>query len=96
VLFSVPASVGDGTASMALSLSHDHQRVAFVQSSYATAPEVHAGALGNTRRRGHPINAALKPSVGQGRIGRVEQRRFPRAGLAAVSGRLRREEERIR
>jgi dipeptidyl aminopeptidase/acylaminoacyl peptidase len=66
VLFSLPADIGDGTASMALSLSSDRSRVAFTQSSYTEAPEVHAGALGGeappavTR-----INAALKPRWGK-------------------------------
>ncbi len=43
-LFSVPASIGDGSADMALALSRDHQRVAYVESSYAAAPEVYAPA----------------------------------------------------
>ena len=46
VRFILPASISDGSASMAVSLSADHARLAFVQSSYAAAPEVHAGALG--------------------------------------------------
>ncbi|MCW8806806.1 MAG: S9 family peptidase [Rhodanobacter sp.] len=64
--FALPASIGDGTASMAISLSRDHRQLAFVQSSFAAAPEVHAGALGNipppavTR-----FNAALKPAWGR-------------------------------
>jgi dipeptidyl aminopeptidase/acylaminoacyl peptidase len=65
-LFTVPANIDDGTATMALSLSADHQQVAFVQSSYAAAPEVHAGNLGDvpppavTR-----FNAGLKPAWGK-------------------------------
>jgi dipeptidyl aminopeptidase/acylaminoacyl peptidase len=44
-LFTLPADIGDGTAEMALSLSADGKKVAFVQSSYDGAPEVHAGTL---------------------------------------------------
>ena len=66
VLFSVPASISDGTDDMALSLSHDHTRLAYVQSSYADAPEVHAGALDNTAPKAvTTINAALKPTWGK-------------------------------
>ena len=66
VLFSVPASVSDGTDEMALSLSHDHAQLAYVQSSYTDAPEVHAGALGNTAPKAvTTINAALKPTWGK-------------------------------
>ena len=66
VHFTVPASIGDGSASMAVSLSADHARIAFAQSSYAGAPEVHAGTLGE----GAPpavttINAKLQPSWGK-------------------------------
>ncbi|WP_350016313.1 S9 family peptidase [Rhodanobacter sp. IGA1.0] len=66
VHFTVPASIGDGSASMAMSLSADFKRVAFVQSSYAAASEVHAGALD----KGAPpavtaFNAALKPAWGK-------------------------------
>jgi dipeptidyl aminopeptidase/acylaminoacyl peptidase len=65
-LFSLPASIGDGSAEMALSLSRDQQRVAYVESSYAAAPEVHAGALGNTPPPAVThINAALKPAWGK-------------------------------
>jgi dipeptidyl aminopeptidase/acylaminoacyl peptidase len=66
VWFTLPASVGDGTAALAVSLSHDRQQIAFIQSSYAAAPEVHAGALGNTPPPAvTAINAALKPSWGK-------------------------------
>jgi len=66
VLFSMPASISDGTDDMALSLSHDHTRLAYVQSSYADAPEVHAGALDNTAPKAvTTINAALKPTWGK-------------------------------
>ena len=66
VLFNVSASISDGTDDMALSLSHDHTRLAYVQSSYADAPEVHAGALDNTAPKAvTTINAALKPTWGK-------------------------------
>ena len=65
-LFSLPASIGDGSAEMALSLTRDGRRVAWVQSSYAAAPEVHAGALGATAPPAVTrINAALKPAWGK-------------------------------
>ena len=65
-LFSVPASIGDGTAEMALALSHDHQHVAYVESSYSAAPEVHAGMLGNAAPPAvTQINAGLKPAWGK-------------------------------
>ena len=66
VLFTAPASFGDGTAEMALSLSRDHSQVAYVQSSYAEAPEVHAGTLDTTAPKAvTAINAALKPAWGK-------------------------------
>ena len=66
VLLNVPASIGDGSADMALSLSRDHVQVAFVHSSYADAPEVYAGALGTTAPKAvSTINAALKPTWGK-------------------------------
>ncbi|MFC5527604.1 prolyl oligopeptidase family serine peptidase [Rhodanobacter ginsengisoli] len=66
LLFGVPASIGDGTASMALSLSADHRRIAFVQSSYAAAPEVHAGALTDHAPAAvTAINAGRKPAWGK-------------------------------
>jgi dipeptidyl aminopeptidase/acylaminoacyl peptidase len=46
VLFTLPASIGDGSSAMALSLSADQRQVAYVQSAFDTAPEVHAGSLG--------------------------------------------------
>ena len=65
-LFTLPASLSDGTASMALSLSGDQRNVAFVQSSYTAAPEVHAGALGTQAPAAvTAINAGLKPSWGK-------------------------------
>jgi dipeptidyl aminopeptidase/acylaminoacyl peptidase len=65
-LFTLPASIGDGSASMALSLTGDHQHVAFVQSSYTAAPEVYAGALGEQAPAAVThINAGLKPGWGR-------------------------------
>jgi dipeptidyl aminopeptidase/acylaminoacyl peptidase len=66
VRFTLPAGIGDGSASMGLSLSADHRRVAFTQSSYSAAPEVHAGPLdGSAPPAVTTINAALKPSWGK-------------------------------
>lgn len=65
VHFTVPASFSDGSASMAVSLSSDHQHVAFVQSSYASASEVHAGVLGRAPAAVTSFNAALKPAWGK-------------------------------
>ncbi|SFR95839.1 Dipeptidyl aminopeptidase/acylaminoacyl peptidase [Dyella sp. OK004] len=65
-LFTVPASIGAGEEAMALSVSDDHSRIAFVQSSFDTAPEVHAGPLGSTPPPAVThFNAALKPSWGR-------------------------------
>jgi dipeptidyl aminopeptidase/acylaminoacyl peptidase len=65
-LFTLPAGIGDGTAELAVSLSRDHQRIAFVQTSFSAAPEVHAGALGDTPPPAvTAINAGLKPSWGK-------------------------------
>ena len=65
-LFTETASLGDGSAAMGLSLSADHATVAYAQSSYAQAPEVHAGPLGAAPPPAvTAINAALKPAWGQ-------------------------------
>jgi len=65
-LFTLPASIHDGTDSMALSLSANQTRVAFIQSSYDTAPEVHAGELGKTPPPAVThLNAGLKPAWGK-------------------------------
>ncbi|MDO1529451.1 S9 family peptidase [Fulvimonas sp. R45] len=64
--FTVPAMIGDGSAVLAVSLSADHARVAFEQSSYEQAPEVHAGPLGHAPPPAvTAINAALKPAWGK-------------------------------
>ena len=66
VLFTLPASIGDGSAALAVSLSADHKQVAFAQSSYSAAPEVHAGALGSTPPPAvTAINAGLQPAWGK-------------------------------
>ena len=66
VRFRLPADIGDGDADMALSLSRDLARVAYVQSSYTAAPEVHAGLLAaGAAPAVTAINAALKPSWGK-------------------------------
>ena len=66
MLFSLPATIGDGGASMALSLSADGSRVAFVQSSFDAAPEVHAGPLGATPPPAVThVNAASSPAWGK-------------------------------
>lgn len=65
-LFTLPAAISDGTASMALSLSTDQKKVAYIQSSFAAAPEVHAGALGaHAPAAVTRINAGLKPAWGK-------------------------------
>jgi dipeptidyl aminopeptidase/acylaminoacyl peptidase len=66
VHFTVPASISDGSASMAMSLSDDLKQVAYLQSSYAVATEVHAGALDHTPPPAvTSFNAALKPAWGR-------------------------------
>ena len=64
--FTVPARIGDGSASMAISLSSDHQHLAFVQSSYTGAAEVHTGSLGDAPPPAvTSVNAGLKPLWGK-------------------------------
>lgn len=64
--FSVAASIGSGVAAMSLSLSSDQKHVAFMQSSYDVAPEVHAGMLDDTAPAAvTAINAKLKPAWGK-------------------------------
>jgi dipeptidyl aminopeptidase/acylaminoacyl peptidase len=65
-LFTVPASISDGRAAMSLALSKDASTIAFEQSSYEAAAEVHAGKLGTTAPAAvTSINAAFKPSWGK-------------------------------
>lgn len=66
VLFTLPATIGDGSAEMALSLSANRSKIAFVQSSYTEAPEVHAGSLNDTAPPAVTrLNTALKPQWGK-------------------------------
>jgi len=66
VLFTLPATIGDGSAEMALSLSANRSKLAYVQSSYTEAPEVHAGAVNDTAPPAVThFNAALKPQWGK-------------------------------
>lgn len=64
--FTVPAMIGAGGAVLSVSLSADQRRVAFEQSSYEHAPEVHAGPLDNTPPPAvTALNAGLKPAWGK-------------------------------
>jgi dipeptidyl aminopeptidase/acylaminoacyl peptidase len=64
--FNLPASITSGDLAMSLSLSHDGKQLAFVQSDYAHAPEVHAGALSDQAPQAvTAFNAGLKPSWGK-------------------------------
>jgi dipeptidyl aminopeptidase/acylaminoacyl peptidase len=64
IALDVPASIGDGSAYMALSLSRDATRAAYIQSSYTRPPEVYAGVLGLTSAV-TAFNADLKPVWGK-------------------------------
>ena len=65
-LFTLPATIGDGSDTMALSLSNDLTQLAFLQSSFDGAPEVHAGPLGPTPPPAVTrINAASRPAWGK-------------------------------
>ena len=64
--FNLPAMIGAGGAELSVSLSADHTHVAWTQSSFEQAPEVHAGKLGHTPPPAvTTLNAALKPSWGK-------------------------------
>ncbi|MEO8778391.1 MAG: S9 family peptidase [Rhodanobacter sp.] len=64
--FTVPAMIGADGAVLSVSLSADHRRVAWSQSSFEHAPEVHAGKLGHTPPPPvTTLNAALKPGWGK-------------------------------
>ncbi|HEY9133142.1 MAG TPA: S9 family peptidase [Dyella sp.] len=64
--FNLPASITSGDLAMSLSLSRDGKQLAFVQSDYAHAPEVHAGALSDRAPQAvTAVNVALKPSWGK-------------------------------
>ncbi|MFC5742215.1 S9 family peptidase [Dyella tabacisoli] len=76
-LFTLPATIGDGSAEMALSLSRDQKRIAYIQSSYAMAPEVHAGAL---TTQAPPAVTALNAGLKQA-WGKTESVEWDRDGL---------------
>lgn len=64
--FDLPASVGAGGAVLSLSVSADGKRVAWQQSAFDAAPEVHAGVLDHTPPPAvTSYNAALKPLWGK-------------------------------
>jgi len=64
--FTLPATIGTGSSALSVSLSVDHQRLAFQQSSFEHAPEVHAGVLGDTPPPAvTSLNADLKPGWGR-------------------------------
>ena len=66
VLFTASGYPGDGTASLAVSLSNDRRTIAFDQSSFESAPEVYAGPLGNQAPPAiTTINANIKPLWGR-------------------------------
>lgn len=64
-LFSEPASIGDGGAALALSLSADRHTVAYIRSSFDAPPEVYAGRLGSPLAAITHYNGALKPLWGK-------------------------------
>ncbi|HEX7129193.1 MAG TPA: S9 family peptidase, partial [Rhodanobacteraceae bacterium] len=65
-LFSISGSIGNGRAARAVSLSSDHMRIAFSESSFGQPPEVHAGALASTPPPAvTSINGDLKPDWGK-------------------------------
>lgn len=75
-LFTLPAAFSDGTAVSALSFSDDHTHFAFIHSSFADAPEIHAGTLRldgdgvptGTEQTAHAVtsvNADIKPMWGK-------------------------------
>jgi len=64
--FTLPATIGSGSSALSVSLSADHQRLAFQQSSFDHAPEVHAGALSHTPPPAvTALNTTLKPDWGR-------------------------------
>ncbi len=67
-LFTLAASIGDGSAVGGLSLSSDARRIAYVQSDFAHAWEVHAGPLGATPPPAvTAYNRDRRPAWGQAR-----------------------------
>jgi len=66
VLLDVAASIGDGSALMALSLSSDGTHAAYIQSSYTQAAEVYVGSLRDGQSLpATAVNADLKPIWGK-------------------------------
>ncbi|WHZ20036.1 MAG: hypothetical protein OJF55_002185 [Rhodanobacteraceae bacterium] len=65
IFFSVPGSITDGRAPLSVSVSwRNRPRVAFVQSSPGSPPEIHAGTLGTQPPPAvTTINASLKPDI---------------------------------
>ena len=60
----IAASVSDGRLEQSLSLDH-HNNVAFIQSSFAEAPEVYLGPLGEPAIRSRTTTTRLKPLWGK-------------------------------
>ena len=66
--FSVPGTIGNGRAALAVSIAHDRTppRIAYAQSSFEHAPEVHSGVLGTMPPPVvTAINAGLQPGWGR-------------------------------
>lgn len=64
--FDLPAAIGAGGAALSLSVSANGQRVAYQQSSFEAAPEVHAGALGHVPPPAvTALNAGARPMWGK-------------------------------
>ena len=75
-LYTVDAGIGSGTAASSLAMSAAHDRIAYVQSDFGTAPEVYVADLktdadgqpNGVAKAGHAvtrINAAIKPLWGK-------------------------------
>ncbi|MBW4026912.1 MAG: S9 family peptidase [Acidobacteria bacterium] len=64
-LFTRAASVGDGRLELSLSFDRAFDRVAFVSSSYESAPEVYTGPVSGSLAAITHYNDALKPSWGK-------------------------------
>ena len=63
-LMSEPQSIGNGRLMNAVSLSNNG-KLAFISSSFASAPEVYAGTLGQTPHAITHVNSHLKPLWGK-------------------------------
>ena len=82
-LLTFAAHIGDGRLEQSLSLGGG--KVAFVQSSYASAPEVYAGTLAGPVRAITHYNDDLKPLWGKSYFPFLEERWLFGTRLAAVS-----------